>query len=201
MKRLFDIVVAGIILAVTSPLILAAALVTRLVSPGPAFYRAQRVGRGGTDFSMYKIRSMHVVQTHDAVITAPGDSRVFPFGRLMRATKIDELPQFWNVLRGDMSIVGPRPEDPKIVREHYSDWMMKTLDVRPGVTSPGAVFGYLEGDAYLDGADDVEQAYVDKLLPAKMNVEIDYLARASLLGDTGVIFKTARAIIVRGLSK
>lgn len=200
LKRIFDTVISGLVLLAVWPVILLAALITKIVSPGPPFYLAQRVGKDGTVFKMYKLRSMHLSASQGTAITAPQDTRIFPFGRFVRKSKIDELPQFWNVFIGDMSIVGPRPEDPQIVADHYAGWMSETLETRPGITSPGAVFGYLEGDEYLAG-EDVERAYAKNLLPKKLKIELDYLRNASFLKDIGVIIQTARAIAVTALQR
>ena len=141
-KRLLDIVIAGCALVLTSPLILVGALLVKLTSPGPAFYRARRAGLGGRPFDMFKLRTMRTgTDTPNRKITADRDERVIPVGRWLRRFKIDELPQLWNVLRGDMSIVGPRPEDWDIVRQHYSDRERRTLEVRPGIASPAADHG------------------------------------------------------------
>src|SRR5947209_559846 len=127
-KRLFDVLVSAVALAVLSPLFLLAALGIRLSSRGPVFYRARRVARGGEPFTMHKFRTMHVHQgAAPSAITGPSDRRVFFFGALLRRLKIDELPQFWDVLRGKMSLVGPRPEDPRIVRDHYAPEHLETL--------------------------------------------------------------------------
>jgi len=200
LKRIFDTVTSGLVLLAVWPVILLAALITKVVSPGPPFYLAQRVGKDGAVFKMYKLRSMHLAANKGTAITAPSDARIFPFGRFVRKAKIDELPQFWNVLIGDMSIVGPRPEDPQIVADHYTGWMAETLETRPGITSPGAVFGYLKGDEYLM-SEDVERAYADNLLPKKLKIELDYLRKASFLKDIGVIYQTARAIFVTALQR
>ncbi|MBL1436667.1 MAG: sugar transferase [Rhodobacteraceae bacterium] len=112
LKRIFDITVSSLVLLMIWPIILLTAILTKLASPGPAFFVAKRVGQNGKMFNMYKIRSMHITQNTGTAITAPKDARIFPFGRFVRKAKLDELPQFWNVLVGEMSIVGPRPEDP-----------------------------------------------------------------------------------------
>src|SRR5437763_11728518 len=117
-KRLLDVVLSGVGLALVAPVLAIAALGIRLASPGPVLYRARRVGRAGAPFTMYKLRTMHQRRPGRASrITGQDDPRVFPLGALLRRTKIDELPQLFNVLRGDMSIVGPRPEDPDIDRK------------------------------------------------------------------------------------
>ncbi len=194
-KRTFDVVVAATALLAVSPLLLIALIGIKLTSPGPVFYKAKRVGMGGANFSMLKFRTMHVGSDRQSAITAPDDRRVFRFGRILRQLKIDELPQFWNILSGDMSLVGPRPEDPKIVEHHYTAWMRETLEVPPGVTSPGAVYGYVFGDDLLD-AEDPEGSYVSKLMPPKLALERAYLDRAGFLSDLHYIVMTASAILL-----
>ncbi|MGQ5701441.1 sugar transferase [Sandaracinobacteroides sp. A072] len=193
MKRLFDIVVAGGLLILVLPVLLAAAIGIRVSSPGPIFYRAARVGRGRVHFSMLKFRSMHV-SDGGPVITSKGDNRIFPLGVWLRRLKIDELPQLINVVKGDMSLVGPRPEDPKIVAESYAPWMLETLDIRPGITSPGAVFYYAVGEALVDD-DDPEGSYVARLLPPKLAVERAYMERATIFSDIHCMLLTAAAIL------
>lgn len=201
-KRIFDIVVISIILVIVSPLLLLGAFGVRLSSLGPVLYRARRGGRHGEPFRMLKFRSMHVDSDRGSAITAPGDRRIFPFGALIRKVKIDELPQLVNILKGDMSIVGPRPEDVRIIEEHYTPWMKETLRVRPGVTSPGAIFGYLQGDAYLDPSDP-ETSYIEQQMPVKLAIERAYLERANFWSDIGVMFVTVGAIlrIVLGMER
>lgn len=192
MKRLFDIMFSLGILILSLPFLLGAALAVRISSPGPIMYRAVRVGLNGQHFEMLKFRTMHVA-TGGSVITSKGDARIFTVGSILRKLKIDELPQFLNVLTGEMSVVGPRPEDPKMVDEHYSDWMLETLNVRPGITSPGAVFYYTQGEGLVDD-DEPEMSYVQKLLPPKLAIERAYLERANLLADVRYIILTGAAI-------
>lgn len=194
LKRLFDILFAVGALVVSAPLLVVAALGVRATSPGPVLYRAHRVGRGGQVFAMHKFRTMHTGTAEQSAITAPGDTRIYPFGALLRRLKIDELPQFWDILCGHMSVVGPRPEDPQIVARDYSDWMRATLADRPGVTSPGAVYGYLYGEALLDPADP-EGSYRDALLPPKLALERAYLERANVVRDLGWIWRTLAAVL------
>jgi lipopolysaccharide/colanic/teichoic acid biosynthesis glycosyltransferase len=222
-KRLLDIVVAGGALIATAPLFLVAALGIWLTSPGPIFYRAKRIGRDlrkrpfdtratadmverrrqdgyrGREFTMYKFRTMQVNTGHtSSPITAASDSRVFPFGAFLRATKIDELPQFVNVLRGDMSIVGPRPEAPEIVRDHYTTDDLTTLQVLPGVTSPGTIYYYTHGESTL-AADDAVDHYVNRLLPVKLGLDRVYIERGRALYDIRVILRTVAAVLARML--
>lgn len=199
MKRLMDIVIAAAALILLAPVLVAAATGIWLASPGPIFYRAVRVGRGGDTFEMVKFRTMHQASS-GGVITSRGDARIFPLGRLLRKLKIDELPQFWNVLKGDMSIVGPRPEDPKIVRDHYSHWMRETLRVRPGITSVGAIFYYSEGEGLIDDQDP-EGSYVERLLPPKLALERAYMEREDSLWDLRCMVMTAIAIVAAAIGR
>lgn len=199
-KRVFDVVVAGLSLLVLSPFLVIAAVGIRVTSPGPIFYMAHRIGKGGHPFAMLKFRTMHVDSDKLSAITSPDDKRIFGFGLLLRRLKIDELPQFWNILVGDMSLVGPRPEDPKIVARDYTDWMKETLQVAPGVTSPGAVYGYLFGDALLEDADP-EGSYARNLLPPKLALERAYMDRAGFVSDLGYVLLTAWAIVAHVLGR
>ena len=194
-KRAFDIFASGVALAAFSPLMLLAAIGIKLRSPGPVIYQARRAGLNGRLYTMHKFRTMHVrIELGGSVITAPNDQRIFPFGAMLRKLKIDELPQLWDVLRGEMSIVGPRPEDPAIVRDHYTDAMRDTLKVRPGLASPGSLFGSTHGDDYLDDADP-EGSYIRNLLPVKLAVEEVYVERASLAYDASIIFRTIMLLV------
>lgn len=193
MKRVFDMTIAIIALVVFAPFLLLATIGIGLASPGPIFYRAKRVGRGGNTFEMLKFRSMHV-STGGSVITSANDPRIFPFGAFLRKTKIDELPQFLNVLKGDLSVVGPRPEDPKIVDAHYTDWMKETLDVLPGITSPGAIYYYGFGERLVD-PEAPEQSYVERILPAKLAVDRAYIERANFWNDLVVVLHTGLAVL------
>lgn len=194
MKRAVDITISVCVLLATSPILLLAAVGIRLSSPGPIFYRALRVGIGGQNFSMLKFRSMHI-SNGGAVITVSQDPRIFRFGDLLRKLKIDELPQFFNVLRGDMSIVGPRPEDPKIVAQAYTTWMRETLAVRPGITSPGAIFYYACGEQLVDPANP-EGSYIKNLLPPKLAIDRGYIERATTASDLACILRTAASILL-----
>jgi lipopolysaccharide/colanic/teichoic acid biosynthesis glycosyltransferase len=223
MKRLFDAATALVALVALSPLLVVAAIGIRLTSPGPILYAAERVARDrrrngfdrgstagnsdrrrrdgytGRKFTMYKFRTMRVMAGHTtAPITARNDTRVFPFGSFLRATKIDELPQLFNVLKGDMALVGPRPEAPEIVRTHYTQIDLKTLQVRPGVTSPGTVYYYTHCESTL-AADGVLDQYVAQLLPAKLALDRVYLERATLFYDLRIILRTVAGIIARVL--
>jgi lipopolysaccharide/colanic/teichoic acid biosynthesis glycosyltransferase len=200
-KRLFDIVAATLALLVLSPLLVVAAVGIRVSSRGPVLYRARRVGRGGRIFTMHKFRTMHVRQgPGGSAITGPADARVFAFGSLLRRLKIDELPQLYDVLRGKMSLVGPRPEDPGIVRDHYRPEDMETLSVLPGLASPGSIYNYTHGDAIL-AQGDAEQMYVQKLLPVKLALEAVYVREASFAYDLAIILRTVVVILLIAAGK
>ena len=193
-KRLFDMAAAIIGLLLLSPVFLLAFVGIKATSSGPAIYRARRMGQHGVVFVMHKFRTMHVANQQASVITGVADKRVFGFGRLLRATKIDELPQLYDVLTGTMSIVGPRPEDPKIVEHHYNQLARETLNVAPGLASPGSIYNYTHGHLYLRDADP-EGSYVRQLLPMKLALELVYLRRQSFTGDLLVIARTAITIV------
>jgi lipopolysaccharide/colanic/teichoic acid biosynthesis glycosyltransferase len=195
------IALVGLILL--GPFILTLAAAVRLTSPGPAFHRATRVRPGGT-FTLYKLRSMRAdAATSGPGVTAGGDRRVTRLGRWLRRTRLDELPQLWNVARGDMALVGPRPEDPRYV--DLSDPLHATVfEALPGITGPTAL-AYRDEEVLLDEtarsratsggrstvtADDIDRAYRDVLLPAKLRMDADYLRHRSLTGDVGIIFAT-----------
>lgn len=198
MKRLFDIIFSFSVIALTWPIWLIAAVAIKLGSPGPVFYMAPRVGRDGKAYTMFKFRTMHmrVEDADDARITAGGtDPRIFPAGKWIRRAKIDELPQFLNVMLGQMSVVGPRPEDPKIVKKYYTDWMRETLHVKPGVTSPGALWGYTNEHRLLNNTDTPEQTYQQDVLPFKLGLEYVYVQRMSLVYDIGLVARTVFIVL------
>ena len=190
-KRLFDIIVAAVVLLLTSPLIVAAMIGIKLSSPGPVFHRGHRVGKDGVPYLMHKLRTMHVQAQGSAgpVITGPNDPRIFAFGKWLRRTKIDELPQFVDVLAGTMSVVGPRPEDPEIVEKYYTERQKLTLNVKPGVTSPAAIYYSRHADMKLSD-DAVVGSYVEDVLSEKLDVELAYIDRASLATDLHIVFST-----------
>jgi lipopolysaccharide/colanic/teichoic acid biosynthesis glycosyltransferase len=201
-KRLFDLMASGLALLVFAPVLAVAALGVRLASPGPVLYRAVRAGRHGRPFTMYKLRTMRHGQT--AVtrtrITAVNDPRVFGFGRLLRRTKIDELPQLLNVLRGEMSIVGPRPEDPEIVARHYAAPHRDTLAIRPGLSSPGTLYHDTHCAEHMAG-DDPLRHYLEDVLPVKAALDLVYLRRASLGYDLALVARTVWTLFGRLLGR
>jgi lipopolysaccharide/colanic/teichoic acid biosynthesis glycosyltransferase len=200
-KRLFDMLMASMALVLLSPLLLAAAIGIRLSGPGPIFYRARRLGRNGEPFVMHKFRTMRIEQAPTAsAISARDDDRIFPIGRWLRRLKIDELPQLYDVLRGKMSIVGPRPEDPRIIRDHYAPEHWKTLAVRPGMASPGSIFNYTHGEKLI-GQEDAERDYLEKVLPVKLALEEVYVREGSFWYDLRLIARTVGVIVLIALGR
>lgn len=199
-RRLLDLCLVVPAMLVVGPVLCIAAVGIRMSSRGPVLYRAQRVGRDGQLFTMFKLRTMHCRTVAGSSITSANDPRVFAVGRILRALKIDELPQLLNILKGEMSVVGPRPEAPDIVERHYTDEYRKSLAVPPGLTSPGSVFYYTHGEQLLaDG--EAEQFYVSRLLPLKMKLDLDYLPRMSVLGDLRIILQTGLVLAQKALGR
>jgi len=190
--RIFDILASFIGLLLLSPLFALVALALKLDSAGPVFYRAQRVGRNGVPFRLYKFRSMMVdADKRGPGITATGDARITRVGRFLRRTKIDELPQLINVLKGEMSLVGPRPEDPRYVAL-YTPEQRRVLAVRPGITS-AASLAYRHEEQLLAG-EDWETVYRTRVLPDKLAIDLAYLERRTFASDLKLILQTIVAI-------
>lgn len=196
-KRALDIAAAAAGLAATAPLLGAIAIVVRRTSPGPALFRQTRVGRDGKPFEMLKFRTMRVAAPGEVgpQVTAGGDPRITAVGRVLRKTKLDELPELLNVLRGDMSLVGPRPEVPKYVAHYSQEDKASVHSVRPGLTDPATV-RFRSEEEILARADDPERAYVEDVLPTKVRMYKDYLEGASLLGDLRILVETLFVIAV-----
>lgn len=192
LKRAFDIVAAFFGLLFLAPIFLVVAAVIKLDSPGPIFFRQERMGRGFRPFFIYKFRTMVQDATHGGgLITFGGDPRITRAGQFLRKTKIDELPQLINVLRGDMTFVGPRPEVRKYVelfREDFED----VLKMRPGITDI-ACLKYRDEATLLGQFEDPEEAYVKRILPDKLELAKQYIRRSSLKFDLGLIIKTLAA--------
>lgn len=193
MKRAFDLTVSALALVVTSPIIAAAALAVKLDSPGPAFYSGRRTGRGGREFRMHKLRSMRSgTDASGPAVTADDDARITRVGRFLRRTKIDELPQLWNVVKGEMSLVGPRPEDPRYVAL-YTPEQRKVLSVRPGVTGATAL-AFINEEELLRGGDP-ENAYVMKVMPQKLAIDLQYVEDATLGSDLKILGRTLSTLV------
>lgn len=194
-KRVFDLVTSGGVLLIGLPVMAAVALAVRLDTPGPILFRQNRVGRHGRLFSILKFRTMvNRPTTPGGEITVHRDPRVTRSGAFLRHWKLDELPQLWNVFRGDMSIVGPRPEVPRYVELYPEAEREVVLSVRPGITDPASIKYRSEADM-LAGADDPERMYRDVILPDKLALAIDYARHVSLRRDLAIILQTLRTIV------
>lgn len=189
MKRLFDVVCSFCGLLVLSPLFVFLSLWVGLGSKGGVFYKQKRVGRFNRDFTLYKFRSMRVGADKKGLLTIGGkDSRVTKAGFFIRKYKLDELPQLLNVLKGDMSFVGPRPEVRKYV-DMYTERQLKVLDVRPGITDLASIKYRNENDL-LAAADNPEQYYIDFVMQDKLALNLQYIETRTFLGDIKLIFRT-----------
>jgi lipopolysaccharide/colanic/teichoic acid biosynthesis glycosyltransferase len=197
MKRLFDIGVAAAGLVITSPIIAAAAIAVKVESPGPAFYAGARVGKDGRPFRILKLRTMRAgADKQGPGVTAGDDPRITSVGRFLRRSKLDELPQLVNVLKGEMSLVGPRPEHPDYVA-HYTPEQRRVLAVRPGITGPTAI-AFMDEEAMLR-AKDAESAYLTKVMPLKLAADLDYIEAATVGGDLRILGQTAFAVLRRAV--
>lgn len=193
-KRLFDLVVAGGALLLLAPLLLGVALWIKLDSPGPVFFRQLRVGRHGVPFRIFKFRTMIAEQPRGAPeITLAGDARITRAGAWLRRTRVDELPQLVDVLRGTMSLVGPRPEVPRYVAFYPPALRERALAVRPGLTDPSSL-DFIDEAELLAAAADSEREYIEVILPAKLQRAADYAEHASLATDLALLWRTLRVL-------
>jgi lipopolysaccharide/colanic/teichoic acid biosynthesis glycosyltransferase len=193
-KRLFDIVLSAVGLIVLAPLMLLVAVLVRLSSPGPVLFRQERFGMGLRPFTIYKFRTMVAdAPARGAAITCGDDPRITPLGRLLRSTKIDELPQLFNVLRGDMSFVGPRPEVRRYVEMFQEDYR-EILAVRPGITDLASI-EYRNESEILGRSTNPQVEYVSRILPHKIRLGKEYRRRSSMLFDMSLILRTVCAVV------
>lgn len=195
LKRAFDMLVSGLLLVLLSPLLIAVAVWVRMDSPGPALFRQQRVGRGGRPFTIHKFRTMRV-DAGGLGITVGMDARITAAGHWLRRLKLDELPQLWDVLRGAMSLVGPRPDLPQYVALYPAQLREAVLAVRPGITDPASL-AFRDEAEQLARAADPEREYLQRILPAKLRLSADYARRATLWTDLRLIARTALLLIGR----
>lgn len=193
-KRLLDVAAAACGIVLLSPLMLLAALAVKAGSRGPLIFSHRRVGRGFSPFYAYKFRTMlHGADKAGSSITSGGDARITSVGRLLRKTKLDELPQLFNVLAGDMSLVGPRPEVENYVQLFKDDYS-EILRVRPGITDYAAV-EFRDEEAVLAGYADHEKAYREEILPAKIRLYRKYLEEISLFTDLKILVSTVGRVL------
>lgn len=195
-KRCFDLLFAVLFLIVFSPIYLLTIIIIKIVSPGPAIYKAARVGKDGRLFTCYKFRSMRVDSGKVRLTTLENDDRIFPFGKFIRKTKIDEMPQVVNILKGEMSVVGPRPEDKENADKVYVGEFKHIMDVKPGLTSTASLYDYTHGELFED-----EEQYEKIFMPKKLKLELYYVNHRSVWYDLWLILKTAWLIILKTCGK
>lgn len=196
LKRTFDFIASGLGLLVLFPLLVAIAVWIKLDSPGPVFFRQERVGRYGMPFRIHKFRTMRVNAEKAGRLTVGSDSRVTKSGQLLRKLKLDELPQLIDVFLGQMSLVGPRPEVQEFIDCYPDDVRTKVLSVRPGITDKASI-EMVDENEILAKYDDPRAAYIDVVLPIKQRFYLDYVDSQSLILDISLIFKTFFKIIKR----
>ena len=194
-KRAFDLLLSAALLLLLAPLLAGVAAWVKLDSPGPVLFRQQRVGRAGVPFTIHKFRSMRV-DAGGLGLTVGEDARITRAGRWLRRLKLDELPQLWDVLRGDMSLVGPRPDLPRYVAQYPAELRELLLSVRPGITDPASLALRDEAEL-LAASSDPEREYLERILPAKLQVSADYVRRASLWTDLQLVARTALLLLGR----
>jgi lipopolysaccharide/colanic/teichoic acid biosynthesis glycosyltransferase len=195
-KRLFDLVMSMPLLAFAAPVMAITALAVRASSPGPLLFRQARLGKDGVDFEILKFRTMtHAPNGNGPRLTQREDPRITPIGRLIRQSRLDELPQLWNVIRGDMSLVGPRPDVPEFLARLKPEQAC-ILKIRPGITSLTSLEFRHEDELLPRGASEREitRHYVEQILPEKVRLELDYAEKATLLSDLRVLLRTAASV-------
>ena len=192
-KRIFDIVSSLIVLLVLFPILMIIGLLVALGSKGGAFYSQERIGKNGRVFRLLKFRSMRAGSDKKGQLTIGNDSRVTGIGKFLRKSKLDELPQLLNVLQGDMSVVGPRPEVQRYV-SLYSAEQLKVLSVKPGLTDLASI-EYIDEQKILGQAEDPDKEYVEVVMPAKLALNLEYIERRSFRYDLRLIFKTIGKIL------
>lgn len=195
-KRCFDLLFAVLFLIIFSPIYLLTIIIIKISSPGPAIYKAARVGKDGRLFTCYKFRSMRVDSGKVRLTTLGNDDRIFPFGKFIRKTKIDEMPQVVNILKGEMSVVGPRPEDKENADKVYTGEYVHIMDVKPGLTSTASLYDYTHGELFED-----EESYEKMFMPKKLKLELYYFNHRTLWYDFVLILKTAWLIILKTCGK
>lgn len=189
MKRLMDILASATLLVLLCPIMVGLALWIRWKDGAPVLFRQERIGRNGVPFDILKFRTMRLQQAGDLAVTSGDeDERITSTGKRMRSRRMDEFPQLWNVLKGDMSFVGPRPEVPSYVDVQSETWK-SVLSVRPGITGPDALAFRNEGEL-LSQVPDADQHYRDTLLPQKLAIQVDYVANHTLASDLAILFRT-----------
>jgi lipopolysaccharide/colanic/teichoic acid biosynthesis glycosyltransferase len=199
-KRIFDIIVSFLALIALSPIFIILAIAIAIDSKGGIFYKQKRIGKNGRQFELIKFRSMYTDADKKGLLTVGGhDSRITKVGYFIRKYKLDELPQLINVLKGDMSIVGPRPEVKKYT-DLYSNEQKKVLNVRPGITDPASLKFKNENDL-LEKSTNPEKFYIEKIMPEKIKISINYIDKRNFFSDLKVIFNTLFSVFVKNSTK
>lgn len=200
-KRIIDVLVSSLAIICSSPFWLITIIGIELSDPGPVFYKANRIGKENKEFAMYKFRSMRVLRNPQKGAEAslrPESDRIFPWGKIIRRLKLDELPQFLNILFGDMSIVGPRP----VAKDQFNLFRYgkynESKKVKPGITGPAALYDYIYGEKFEE--DNIEE-YMEKVYPTRRELEYVYVQKIGFLFDTWMFFETAWCVICSLLGK
>ena len=196
LRRALDVGGSLLLLLLSLPVLLPAALAIKLSSPGPVFYRQERVGQGGRLFQIWKLRTMRLSAADGPLVTAQDDARITPMGHRLRSWKLDELPQLFNVINGDMGLVGPRPQVPRFVARFGPERRRIVLSVRPGITGPTALY-FRHEEYLLAGQADREQMYLAQILPVKLGMDAEYVRARSLRGDGRVLADTLYLVLSR----
>jgi len=192
-KRVFDVLSSLVVIILFSPLLIILAIWIAVDSRGGVFYKQIRIGKNGKPFNLLKFRSMRPDADKSGQLTIGDDNRITKVGRFIRNYKLDELPQLFNILKGEMSVVGPRPEVPKYV-DLYSDKQKKVLSALPGLTDYASL-KYLDEQKVLGAAENPEKTYIEEVMPAKLQLNLKYIEERSFLVDIQLIFKTIAKII------
>ncbi len=198
MRRALDIVVSAGLLVLLSPLLLLTALLIRLESSGGALFRQERAGKDGVLFTLHKFRTMRPLRGGEEVrLASAADERITPLGRFLRASKIDELPQLLNVLRGDMTLIGPRAETPNFL-PYFTAEQRGVLSVKPGLTGPGQIHYTVHQARRIPEGADANRIYIEQILPEKLAIDLDYVRRRSLRGDLIILARTLLVVLTLG---
>jgi lipopolysaccharide/colanic/teichoic acid biosynthesis glycosyltransferase len=197
-KRIFDFLVALLLLLLLLPVFLLVAVIIKCDTSGKVFFIQQRVGKDNQDFGIIKFRTMIADAEKNGQLTIGNDSRITRSGKFLRKYKLDELPQLFNVLKGDMSLVGPRPEVRKYV-SLYNEEQKKVLSVKPGITDPASI-RFADENHLLAGCENPEEKYIREIMPAKLKLNLEYIERQSFLNDIKILFQTVFRIFLRNPS-
>lgn len=195
-KRITDLLISLFGLFILSPIFLIIAISIKIESQGPIFFRQIRVGKDGNNFRIFKFRTMQTdSENNGPQITVKDDNRITPLGNSLRKYKLDELPQLINVLSGDMSLVGPRPEVPRFVELYPASIKKIIFSVRPGITDPASIIFRNENEL-LSQTSDPEKYYIDNIMPEKLDYYVEYVENRNLLMDFTILFKTLKSVFV-----